>query len=276
MSQKKQASPQLLTPTPGPAPNTEVDSTESNAQLSAQVAPTPDGGTPVLEAAEQSVSAPSNQGNATTQSGGESESTVSTGLGDAADAIASRSPTLRSTLDSLQSDGWTVVWGTAGGGSFADRPAKRITVDPNGSGDAAGLVQTLAHEAGHADYDIDGVDPYVDFGSLTRDEYVDQNTMRCLRDEAEATIMNLEVRDELNQGDDAVDIGVAGAGQATYIQEWERFKAGDITRAELVTNIANAFAHGESPSTGGASDYYDYYANTYRSHWDANHPSGTP
>ncbi len=207
------------------------------------------------------------------------ESNVESGLGDAADELASRSPTLRSTLETLQADGWTVVWGTAGGGSFADRSAKTITVDPNGQGDAAGLVQTLAHEAGHASYDIDGEDPYVEFGSLTRDEYVDQNTMRCLRDEAEATITNLTVRDELNTGPEAEDIGVAGAGSATYIQEWERYKADEITRSELVERIANAFATGEVPSTGGAANYYEYYAQTYRDHWDANHPaagSGTP
>jgi hypothetical protein len=172
-------------------------------------------------------------------------------------------------MEQLQADGWTVARGPANGGSYADRSTKRVVV-AEGDTNAASLTQTLAHEAGHARYTPGA---YVDFGDLSREDYVQANTRNLLVDEAEATIANLQVRDELNQGDDAVDIGVAGAGAQGYIAAWERFKAGEITREELVDAIASNFASGERPSTDPTIDYGTYYGRTYEQHWDTHHPS---
>jgi type VI secretion system secreted protein VgrG len=197
----------------------------------------------------------------------------SAGLGGPVDALVARSPTLSSKLGTMQKAGWTIVWGTDGGGSFADPGAKTVTVDPADKDDPATIAQTLAHEAGHATY---AGEAYVGFGSLTKEEYVDKNTMRELRDEAEATISNLQVRDELNQGGQAVDIGVAGAGAESYKALWEKHKKGDLSREELVDAIAKAFAKGETPSNATNMDYGQYYGKTYSDHWDQQHPAPAP
>jgi type VI secretion system secreted protein VgrG len=234
-------------PETAPAEQTPREQVASEASVEAA--------TPVLDAADQSV------GQVVTPA-------VASGLGRDVDALIARSPSLAASVQQLQADGWTVERGPANGGSHANRATKRIVI-AEGT-DAAGLTQTLAHEAGHAQYTPGA---YVDFGDLSRENYVAANTRNLLVDEAEATIANLKVRDELNQGDDAVDIGVAGAGSARYIAAWERHKAGEISREELVNEIASNFAAGEHPSTDPSINYGTYYGRTYERHWDAHHQS---
>lgn len=183
-------------------------------------------------------------------------------------AIIARSPTLTAQMQQLLQDGWTIEYGVAGEGSFCDRDGKRIVIDPNGSGDPAGVVQTLAHEAGHAGYTLD---PPVGMSGRTRDEFVNGNTDRHLRDEGEATLNNITVQREIN-ANGGPDIGIAGTRDADYNRIYDRYPdPADRDRARQ--EVGNAFATGERPSTdAGAANYHDYYSQQYRDQWDTAHP----
>lgn len=195
------------------------------------------------------------------------------GLGEDVDAMIANSPTLTSNIEQLQEDGWTIRFGESGAGSFCDKEAKTIVIDVDSAGDTTDITQTLAHETGHALYEAD---PYVDFGDLSKEEYVDVNVNSALKDEGEATLMNLQIRQEIldataTADSEGTDIGVAGAASAQYIEAYEQWDGEG--RDAMRQQIADIFAHGEHPSTAPDGDYYDYYAGTYRDHWDAHHPS---
>jgi uncharacterized Zn-binding protein involved in type VI secretion len=192
---------------------------------------------------------------------------VTTGLGADIDKLIAKSDTLTSNLQVLLSQGWTISYGTAGGGTFADRSTKSIVVDPNDSGNAATVVQGIAHESGHALYTPD---PYVDFGTLTKDEYVNQNLNRHLKDEGEATLMNTQVLNEIN-GNGGPDIGIAGTKPDEYAEiagKDHDYANRDNARQE----IGDVFADNETTSTPPNPTYRDYYSKTYIDHWDTNHP----
>ncbi|MFP5482245.1 MAG: PAAR domain-containing protein, partial [Gammaproteobacteria bacterium] len=71
-------------------------------------------------------------------------------LGQSIDTLIGKSPTLVNNLNTLQSQGWKVDYGAAGGGSYANRREKTITLDGNLRGNANQATQVLAHEVGHA------------------------------------------------------------------------------------------------------------------------------
>lgn len=185
------------------------------------------------------------------------------GLGKDVDKLAQKSPTLENNIDQLKKDGWTIKYGPAGKGSFTDRPGKTIVIDSNEKGHPEQVVQTLAHESGHARYTPD---PYVPPKGLTRDQYVKRNVDRDLKDEGEATMTNAQVRQEIKDNG-GPDIGIAGAQEKKYEQIAAKYpdpKDRDKAREE----IGQVFAKGEHPSTDPSKDYEDYYAKTYQDYWD--------
>src|SRR5882724_10474403 len=92
-------------------------------------------------------------------------------------------PAMKADLENLQKNGWTVVWGSAGGGGFSDRPNKKITLDPSACTDDKSTIRDLAHEMGHAQYVLPSVTP----DGKTRAEYVAALVQANLEDEGEAT-----------------------------------------------------------------------------------------
>lgn len=191
---------------------------------------------------------------------------VTTGLGEDVDRLSSKSPTLVDNVKTMQKDGWTIEYGPAGGGSFCDSTAKKIVIDQNEKNDAPTVVQTLAHESGHALYKQD---PYVDGNGRSREEFVSKNTMRLLKDEGEATLVNIKVRDEI-VANGGKDIGVAGSRSWTYTQIAKKYPD-PKDRDKARTEIANEFADNENPSTDASKTYRQYYAKTYEDHWDKHH-----
>ena len=180
-------------------------------------------------------------------------------------ALIDKSPTLQKNLKQLSEQGWKISAGPAGRGSYANRNAdpKLIVIDQNLLQHPKAYVQTLAHEAGHALY---SPDPYVEFGDLTRDEYVSKNAMSSLKDEGEATLVNLTVREEILSNDGA-DIGVAGTQGKKYMAAYEKYqKSGD--RDEARKEIGAIFADNERPSTDPSKTYRQYYSEPYEKHWD--------
>ena len=188
---------------------------------------------------------------------------VKTGLGDGVDAGVARSPTLTAKIEQMQKDGWTIEYGAAGKGSYANKAEKRVVIDETWKGKDPIALQILAHEAGHATY---VADPYVDHTGLSRQEYVDRNVLRDLKDEGEATLTNIQVRDEMVKNG-GFDVGVNGSGSADYVKIAAKYpdaKDRDLAREE----IGRRFATGEIPSTDPNSNYGKYYAKTYEEHYD--------
>lgn len=196
---------------------------------------------------------------------GMSGGSVSTGLGAGVDALASQSSTLSDNLRQLQQDGWKIRYGDAGKGSYADRAAKEIVIDSNERGNTEAIVQTLAHESGHALYEPDA---YVPPAGLTKQEYVDRNTNNALKDEGEATMTNADVRKELNDAG-ASDIGIAGAQGDKYQEIADKYPD-PADRDKARQEIGDAFADGEHPSTDPSKTYGDYYGQPYSDWWDTN------
>lgn len=189
-------------------------------------------------------------------------------------ALIIMSPTLVALLTNLSNEGWTVSQGAPGEGTYADSATKSIVIDPNEMNNPAECVVSLAHEGGHAAYNQETVDPYVPMDGLTREEFVDQNTRKDLRNEGEATLMNITVRDEIRTtGGGQPDIGVAGSNTATYEQIYNDYQQ-DGDRARARDRIGDVYAHGETPSgdQNSTTDYYDYYAQPFRDEYDAAHP----
>ena len=168
-------------------------------------------------------------------------------------------------LEAMQRAGWRVEYGAPGSGSFADRSAKLVTIDGNDRSSDAAVLQTLAHESGHATYTQD---PYVSYEGVSRQEFVDRNVMRSLKDEGEATMTNIDVRNELRAAG-GPDIGVAGAQSSDYERVAGQYpNAADRDRAR--EEIGRLFSSGEHPSTSPNETYGAYYGHTYESFYDQN------
>lgn len=189
-----------------------------------------------------------------------------TGLGSDVDAIVNKSSTLSKHVRELQKDGWSIKFGTAGGGTFANRNTKEIVIDANQKGSPLTVTQSLAHEVGHGKHTLA---PYVSPSGLTKEEYIQRNINRHLRDEGAATFENLKARDEV-KAKASKDIGVSGTQSAQYIAIYDDFKKGRLTQEEAITKLGALFGTGETTSTTGQT-YNDYYGASYRAFWDANY-----
>lgn len=194
---------------------------------------------------------------------------VKTRLGKGFDKAAQKSPTLARNITTLQKKGWVIKYGKKGGGSFCDKDKKQIVIDGNERGDSMAVLQTMAHETGHALYKED---PYVGPDGLTKKQYVNRNVKRQLKDEGEATIMNLIIRDELLRSSKGkTDIGVAGAQAETYKRLYQKYKKTlnkPGGRDKLRERIGNVFADKEHPSTDPKKTYRQYYAKPYEEFYD--------
>jgi len=190
---------------------------------------------------------------------------VTTGFGADVDALASQSSTLADNLRQLLRDGWTIRYGAAGKGSYADRAAKEIVIDSNSRGDTEAIVRVLAHESGHGLYEPDA---YVPPSGLTKEEYVDRNTNSALKDEGEATMTNSDVRKELNDAG-AGDIGISGNESEKYEEIADKYPD-PADRDQARQEIGDTFADGENPSTDPGKTYKDYYGEPYSDWWDTN------
>jgi type VI secretion system secreted protein VgrG len=191
-------------------------------------------------------------------------------LGKPADDLIAKSATLTKNLNELEADGWKVEIGKEGGGSYTDRGSKTIVLDPSQVASPEQMVQTLAHESGHAKYTIE---PEVPMTGLTKQQYVDANTNRELKDEGEATLTNAKVREEI-QKNGGPDIGIAG-NQAKYDEIYKKYPD-PADRDKARQEVGDAFADGEHPSTDPSKTYKQYYAKQFEDGWDNSHPGSKP
>lgn len=191
------------------------------------------------------------------------KSPVTTGLGDDIDQGVAKCPAFASKINDLQAKGWTLEYGTAGKGSYCDKNAKKIVVDSNDKRNKAAVLETLAHESGHAGYTPD---PYVKPDGLSKADYASRNANNALKDEGEATMTNIEMKEclEKNGGE---KIGVAGAQSKKYekiAKTSPKLEDRDKARQE----IGDLFADGEHPSTQPDATYRQYYEKPFRDYYD--------
>ena len=185
---------------------------------------------------------------------------MTTGMNQDALELAGRSPELTQSLEDLEEEGWQVVVGTAGGGSFCSRGSSTITIDPDDMTTAEAMIQTLAHEVGHAE------DEETEPDMSSRQAYLDDR----LAGEGAATLENIRVQREL-LANGGPDIGIAGSASnhADYNAIFDQYEQdGDAAAAEAA--IARVFGAGEVPSVprpDGSSytDYNEYYGEYYDS-----------
>jgi hypothetical protein len=186
----------------------------------------------------------------------------SSGLGADVDKAIDKSPKFRDMIKALLAKGYTIEYGKAGGGTYISKTEKKIVIDESQKGNIAAVLQSLAHEAGHAGY----TDKYTSPNGLTKDQYVDLNVKDRLADEGEATLVNLELRADL-KANGGVSIGVAGANAKKYEAIYQQYlKDGDREKARRL--IGEIFAKHEHPSTDPSKTYWDYYAKPYQDYYD--------
>ena len=190
---------------------------------------------------------------------------LKTNLGDDVDKAIEKCPKFSQNLNKLQDDGWSFEYGEKDKGSYCVKPPKgrKIVIDPNEKGNTAAIVETMAHESGHALY---SPDPYIPPDGLTKPEYAAKNANSSLKDEGEATLTNIEMQNCL-KANGGMDVGVAGAQSAEYEKIAAKYpdaKDRDKARQE----IGDIFADKEHPSTDPTKTYREYYEKTYNDFYD--------
>jgi len=200
---------------------------------------------------------------------------IRTGLGGPLDTLINTSPEFNQLVSQMQQQGYTFVTGAPGGGSFCDPTTKVITIDANDTTgkDLGDLTGVIAHELGHANYTMD---PYVKFDGLTRDQYVQANLDRHLKDEGEATIKSFEMRDSVAANGGQPPITIRGARSADYERIYNQYLM-DGDREKARTEIGRLVGQFETTSnTDPPQTYNDYYGQDYIDYYNRTHPGGMP
>lgn len=175
-------------------------------------------------------------------------------------ALARQSPTLRAQLVTLQKKGIMFLTGPR---SQTIEPF--ITIHQDLSGPEA--VAMIAHEVGHVISNDQEIQMIEETPTMTRDEYVERNTVNNLRNEALAQFNALQVRAELLKAG-AGDIGVPGHGDAGFAQVYARYAAGQLTRDQAVDQMGSLMGNLVRESGPPTKTYRDYAVEHFRNDWD--------
>jgi uncharacterized Zn-binding protein involved in type VI secretion len=176
-----------------------------------------------------------------------------------------KSPLLAGQIKTLTAAGWTFKYGTPGGGTFAKRSDRTVVIDPKMADNQPTLLTLLSHEVGHAVRPAPGVP----VGTLSKADFVNQNVQERLRDEADATINNIKVQEELAKAG-GPSIGIAGKQASQYKQLY------DADPATSRDKIAALFGDGETPSgdQNKGLTYRQYYSQGLPAFYDKVKPGG--
>jgi type VI secretion system secreted protein VgrG len=180
---------------------------------------------------------------------------LNSGLGNDADELIEKSPTLNEQLKKFKENNGTIKFGEKGSGSSYNPNRRTITIDGSCKEDPEAAVQSLSHELGHAHSTVPK-------STASKEQFV----KGYLNDEGEATLSNLKARQEI-LANDGPDIGVAGSQGSEYKKAYDGYlKDGDREKAREA--IGKIFGEKEITSTTKQpySKYYgDYFDSVYKS-----------
>jgi hypothetical protein len=127
-------------------------------------------------------------------------------------------------------------------------------------------VATLAHEAGHAGYDLP---PAIRPNGLTKDEYVKQSVDRNMRDEGNAQFAASRSRQEiLDNG--GPDIGTPGTQD--YKGTYDQHRAGNLTEEQAIDRMSEQMGNERTSTT--KESYRDYYGKPLERSYDQGKAAG--
>jgi hypothetical protein len=196
------------------------------------------------------------------------DSLSKTKLSKAVNDLSLKSETLKDNIVDLQNRGWKIKVGKRGKGSFTDKAAKTITMDPSQS--TKDLVEGLAHETGHAEYtappdpSVDDKNPDVAKGR----EYIRKVVENALLDEGQAQIVACKTAKELvDKGE--TDINIPGGHSDEYKDVYKKIVDGTISMDEGRKQMAKIMG-GETTSNSN-ENYVDYYSKAPRKAWNKAH-----
>lgn len=207
-----------------------------------------------------------------------------TGLGSNIDKLISRSPTLLRQVKTLIANNWTIKYGKVGStDSFADKRSdvKLISLPEKFKNNSSRIVQSLAHEAGHALYQRE---PDPRFGNLSKAQYVEKGVITNLKDEGDATLNNIKVQREIISNTEirgsngkitknGIDIKLAGGAlgdnSKVYNQIYNLLPTLGVDKAR--EKAGRIFANHEKPSGVPYNTYFQYYQSIYIKAWDEAH-----
>lgn len=187
---------------------------------------------------------------------------VSTGLGDAVDALAAKSPTMQRQLTELQANRWHVGWQVPGKASVTDREEHALLIGDAYRQRPEWAVSQLSHELGHAMHV-----PAYDFSSKAAFLRTEQ------LDEGYATLNNITVQREIAaNGGPMIPLSVSRENVGTYNRVYDETAASSDTHAAAAA-IGAVYGDGErsiNPATGAVDTYNQIFGGFY----DANYGQG--
>ena len=182
--------------------------------------------------------------------------------------LSLKSETLKDNLVDLQNNGWKIKVGKRGKGSFTDKAAKTITIDPSQS--TKDIVEGLAHETGHAEYtapdDPSVKDPSPDVAKGR--EYIRKVVENALLDEGQAQIVACKTAKEL-EAKGETNINIPGTHSAEYKAVYAKIEAGTLTMDAGRKEMAKIM--GSETTSNSSENYIDYYSKAPRKSWNKAH-----
>jgi hypothetical protein len=185
------------------------------------------------------------------------------GLGRKVEGLMGKSETLTRAIAELHDEGWTIRFGKASEGTYANFATKEIVIDSIERGwPPKKIVTSIAHEVGHARHAV----PYVSPVGLSREEFIAQNVEHLFASEGEAALFNLEVQAEIEAtaGRKIAVAGLDGEGRVAA----QRYLDGELSREQAQRLIGDTFRESH-PSSAPDKTYTEYYRELYGKSWDA-------
>lgn len=179
----------------------------------------------------------------------------STGLGDEVDEMIKKSPSLVGDILQLNKEKWRINYGKNGQGSHCVKGNKIIVIDHKDSPNVEAIVDTLAHEVGHALYKVPA--------ELHSKKAFVQSRML---DEAAAIMCAMNTRVEMvSNGERRIDLekkypASFSNNRDVYLQH-SRLKRGEKLNTVLSSVAAEIMPISMNPASGLMAK--DYYSNQY-------------
>jgi len=195
---------------------------------------------------------------------------------DDAAAVLTCTESLQKEIDEFQSKGRRIRYGFPNRGSFTRKQSRSvyeginelprnmsITIDPRLQDSPRDLVNALAHELGHARA---GSPMIVYEPGMTRQEFVRENVVCALTEEAEAVRHQLEIREEVLANCPDADLADKEPPDPP-LEYYEIYSDPEMTETDKLTKMANRYAE-ERPSDRSSMTYFEFYTQWAERIWD--------